>query len=66
MPILMLHLNRDVEDPGRFGAKDVNDLNWLQLMNAYSCTECGRCTSECPANQTGKLLSPRKNYDGYA
>ena len=48
------------EDPGRFGAKDVNDLNWVQLMNAYSCTECGRCTSECPANQTGKLLSPRK------
>ena len=44
----------------RFGAKDVNDLNWVQLMNAYSCTECGRCTSECPANQTGKLLSPRK------
>jgi heterodisulfide reductase subunit C len=50
----------EVEDPGRFGAKDVNDLNWVQLMNAYSCTECGRCTSECPANQTGKLLSPRK------
>lgn len=48
------------EDPQRFGAKDVNDLNWVQLMNAYSCTECGRCTSECPANQTGKLLSPRK------
>ncbi|MAZ30483.1 MAG: Fe-S oxidoreductase [Flavobacteriales bacterium] len=44
----------------RFGAKDVNDLNWVQLMNAYSCSECGRCTSECPANQTGKLLSPRK------
>ena len=50
----------DAEVPGRFGAKDVNDLNWVQLMNAYSCTECGRCTSECPANQTGKLLSPRK------
>jgi len=46
--------------PERFGAKDVQDLNWVQLMNAYSCTECGRCTSECPANQTGKLLSPRK------
>ena len=45
---------------GRFGAKDVQDLSWLQLMNAYSCTECGRCTSVCPANQTGKLLSPRK------
>jgi heterodisulfide reductase subunit C len=48
------------EEPQRFGAKDVNDLNWVQLMNAYTCTECGRCTSECPANQTGKLLSPRK------
>ncbi|OAQ40556.1 Fe-S oxidoreductase [Pedobacter psychrophilus] len=45
---------------GRFGAKDVQDLNWVQLMNSYSCTECGRCTSVCPANQTGKLLSPRK------
>ena len=44
----------------RFGAKDVKDLNWLQLLNAYSCTECGRCTSECPANFTGKKLSPRK------
>jgi heterodisulfide reductase subunit C len=46
--------------PQRFGAKDVFDLSWVQLMNAYSCTECGRCSSECPANQTGKLLSPRK------
>jgi heterodisulfide reductase subunit C len=45
---------------GRFGAKDVQDLNWVQLMNAYTCTECGRCTSVCPANITGKLLSPRK------
>lgn len=45
---------------GRFGAKDVNDLNWNLLMSAYACTECGRCTSECPANQTGKRLSPRK------
>ncbi|MBL4652922.1 MAG: (Fe-S)-binding protein, partial [Flavobacteriales bacterium] len=44
----------------RFGAKEVNDLTWKNLMDAYSCTECGRCTSECPANQTGKLLSPRK------
>ena len=50
----------DVTPPESFGAKDVTDLNWVQLMNAYSCTECGRCTSECPANQTGKLLSPRK------
>lgn len=43
-----------------FGAADVTDLNWVQLMNAYSCTECGRCTEECPANKTGKKLSPRK------
>ncbi len=47
-------------DPGKFGAKDVNDLSWINLMNAYTCTECGRCTSVCPANITGKLLSPRK------
>jgi ferredoxin len=47
-------------EPGRFGAKDVNDLSWNTLMAAYSCTECGRCTSECPANLTGKKLSPRK------
>lgn len=46
--------------PSKFGASDVMDLNWVQLLNAYTCTECGRCTSECPANQTGKLLSPRK------
>ncbi len=50
----------DAGDPEKFGASDVTDLNWVQLMNAYSCTECGRCTSECPANQTGKKLSPRK------
>jgi len=43
----------------KFGASDVIDLNWVQLMNAYTCTECGRCTSVCPANQTGKELSPR-------
>jgi heterodisulfide reductase subunit C len=46
--------------PQRFGAKDVQDLTWKQLLEAYSCTECGRCSSVCPANQTGKLLSPRK------
>ena len=46
--------------PSTFGAADVVDLNWVQLMNAYSCTECGRCTVECPASQTGKKLSPRK------
>ena len=43
----------------KFGASDVTDLNWVQLMNAYTCTECGRCTSVCPASQTGKELSPR-------
>lgn len=47
------------ETPDKFGASDVTDLNWVQLMNAYTCTECGRCTSACPANQTGKELSPR-------
>ncbi|HQQ98283.1 MAG TPA: (Fe-S)-binding protein [Cyclobacteriaceae bacterium] len=47
-------------EPGRFGAKDINDLTWNQLAAAYSCTECGRCTAECPANLTGKKLSPRK------
>jgi len=46
--------------PDKFGASDVQDLNWIQLLNAYTCTECGRCTSVCPANQTGKKLSPRK------
>lgn len=47
-------------EPGRFGAKDINDLPSTSLMGAYSCTECGRCTAECPANLTGKKLSPRK------
>ena len=46
--------------PAKFGASDVMDLNRVQLLNAYSCTECGRCTDVCPANQTGKKLSPRK------
>ena len=50
----------DTSVPDKFGASDVQDLNKIQLLNAYSCTECGRCTSECPANQTGKKLSPRK------
>lgn len=48
------------EAPAKFGASDVQDLSWVQLLNAYTCTECGRCTSECPANLTGKKLSPRK------
>lgn len=55
--------NEDQENPEeiiRLGAKDVRDLSWKNLMDAYTCTECGRCTVECPANQTGKKLSPRK------
>ena len=52
--------NQSNDTVEKFGASDVLDLNWIQLMNSYSCTECGRCTSECPANQTGKKLSPRK------
>ncbi|ABG57415.1 (Fe-S)-binding protein [Cytophaga hutchinsonii] len=61
-----LMLNLPVEEtaadaaPGRFGAKDVKDLTWKNLLDAYSCTECGRCTQQCPANITGKKLSPRK------
>jgi heterodisulfide reductase subunit C len=50
----------DPNSPQRFGAKDVFDLSWKQLLDAYSCTECGRCTSSCPQNITGKKLSPRK------
>ena len=46
--------------PMKFGAKDVQDLSWKNLLDAYSCTECGRCSAACPANITGKLLSPRK------
>ena len=46
--------------PARFGAKDVTDLSWKNILDAYTCTECGRCTSMCPANITGKKLSPRK------
>ncbi|NQW43364.1 MAG: (Fe-S)-binding protein [Bacteroidetes bacterium] len=61
---LMLNPNavppENYESPLGFGAKDVTDLTWKNLMDAYSCTECGRCTSVCPANITGKLLSPRK------
>ena len=60
---LMLGLPGDGQEPsevGRFGAKDVNDLSWKSLMDAYTCTECGRCSAECPATQTGKKLSPRK------
>lgn len=48
------------EAPKKFGAKDITDLSWKNLLDAYSCTECGRCSAACPANITGKLLSPRK------
>ncbi len=50
----------DAAPPAHFGAKDIFDLSWKNLLDAYSCTECGRCTAACPANITGKLLSPRK------
>ena len=50
----------DESEPERFGVKDVEDLNWINYFNSLACTECGRCTSSCPANITGKLLSPRK------
>ncbi|MEP6701127.1 MAG: (Fe-S)-binding protein [Bacteroidota bacterium] len=50
----------ETEAPKKFGAKDIQDLSWKNLMDAYSCTECGRCSAACPATQTGKLLSPRK------
>lgn len=63
--LLMMNPDQALKDsqsapPDKFGASDVFDLKWIQLMNAYSCTECGRCTEVCPANQTGKKLSPRK------
>ncbi|MEQ1799791.1 MAG: (Fe-S)-binding protein [Lacibacter sp.] len=50
----------EASSPSKFGAKDVMDLSWKSLLDAYSCTECGRCSAVCPANTTGKLLSPRK------
>lgn len=59
-PYAMPEEGAEDEEPSKFGASDVTDLNWVQLMNAYTCTECGRCTSSCPANLTGKELSPRK------
>jgi heterodisulfide reductase subunit C/uncharacterized membrane protein len=53
-------VDETIELPKTFGVKDVQDLSWKNLLDAYTCTECGRCTSQCPANITGKLLSPRK------
>ena len=58
-PYAMPEDGEEEGEPEKFGASDVTDLNWVQLMNAYTCTECGRCTSSCPANLTGKELSPR-------
>ena len=58
-PYAMPEEGVEEEIPEKFGASDVTDLNWVQLLNAYTCTECGRCTSSCPANMTGKELSPR-------
>ncbi len=58
-PYAMPEEGTEDEVPEKFGASDVTDLNWVQLLNAYTCTECGRCTSSCPANMTGKELSPR-------
>ena len=58
-PYAMPEEGVDEAVPEKFGASDVADLNWVQLLNAYTCTECGRCTSACPANLTGKELSPR-------
>ena len=59
-PVVVPHTVAGVEMTEHFGAKDVFDLSWKQLMDAMTCTECGRCSSVCPANLTGKLLSPRK------
>lgn len=58
-PYAMPEEGAEEEVPEKFGASDVADLSWVQLLNAYTCTECGRCTSACPANLTGKELSPR-------
>ncbi|MGB6269632.1 MAG: (Fe-S)-binding protein [Olleya sp.] len=59
-PFAALPEGAEATMPDKFGASDVQDLTWVNLLNAYTCTECGRCTSECPANLTGKKLSPRK------
>ena len=59
-PYAMPEEDAEEEIPAKFGASEATDLSWAQLLNAYTCTECGRCTSECPANQTGKKLSPRR------
>ena len=58
-PYAMPEEGAEEDVPEKFGASDVADLSWVQLLNAYTCTECGRCTSACPASLTGKELSPR-------
>ncbi len=62
------HPPSDIAEPEhkKFGAKDIFDLSWRNLLDAYTCTECGRCAAACPANITGKKLSPQKNNDGHA
>jgi Fe-S oxidoreductase len=57
---VMRYMDLEAEDAEQFGASDVSHLSWKNLLDGYSCTECGRCTASCPANLTGKLLSPRK------
>ncbi|HXC25821.1 MAG TPA: (Fe-S)-binding protein, partial [Gemmatimonadaceae bacterium] len=57
---VMRYMNLEAEDAEQFGASDVTHLTWKNLLDGYSCTECGRCTAACPANLTGKILSPRK------
>src|SRR5690606_20535795 len=57
---VMRFMDLEAEDAEHFGAADVTDLSWKALLDGYSCTECGRCTAACPANLTGKVLSPRK------
>lgn len=59
-PAYVVPVPAEGEIPQSFGASDITDLNWKTLLDGFSCTECGRCTSACPANITGKLLSPRK------
>lgn len=60
-PYATLEEDEDTAVPEKFGASDATDLNWVQLLSAYTCTECGRCTSECPANQTGKNFRPGRS-----
>jgi heterodisulfide reductase subunit C len=58
-------VNPTADGEMKFGAKDVRDLSWKNLLDAYTCTECGRCTAACPANLTGKETLSKENHDGY-